>query len=103
MTENFQRDKLSTMKYLICYDIPEDNVRAKIVHYLEEFAYRLQYSVFNCNLDSTEAAVVWSDLLEIVEESKGGTVLMTPLCKSCAKNLKLSGKPLEEEKGFLIV
>jgi len=103
LTEKFRRDKLSAMKYLICYDIPEDSVRAKIVRYLEEFAYRMQYSVFNCDLDSKAAAVVWSDLLELVDESDGGTVLMTPLCKACAKNLKLSGKPLEEEKGFLIV
>ena len=91
------------MKYLICYDITEDAIRGKMVRYLEAFAYRLQYSVFNCNLNSKNAAEVWQDLLEIVAESKDGSVLMTPLCKSCEKNLRLSGKPLEEEKGFLIV
>lgn len=91
------------MKYLICYDIPEDELRAKIVRYLEEFAYRLQYSVFNCNLDAKSAEFVWQDLLELVAESEGGSVLMTPLCKSCEKNLRLSGKPLEEDKGFLVV
>lgn len=91
------------MRYLICYDIPEDELRGKIVRYLEEFAYRLQYSVFQCNLDARAAEFVWLELLSIVAESKGGTVLMTPLCKSCAKNLRLSGKPLEEEKGFLVV
>lgn len=91
------------MKYLVCYDIAEDNIRGKMVRYLEEFAYRMQYSVFNCNLTAQEAALVWRDLLEIVAESDNGSVLMTPLCKSCAKNLRLSGKPLEEEKGFLVV
>lgn len=91
------------MKYLICYDITEDAIRAKVVRYLEEFAYRLQYSVFNCNLDAKAADIVWQDLLAIVAESKDGSILMTPLCKACEKNLRLSGKPLEEEKGFLIV
>lgn len=91
------------MKYLICYDITEDAVRSKIVRYLEALACRLQYSVFSCNLNGKDAVKVWQDLLAIVEESEGGSVLMTPLCKSCEKNLKLSGKPLEEEKGFLIV
>lgn len=91
------------MKYLICYDITEDAIRGKMVRYLEEFAYRMQYSVFNCNLDTKTANLVWKDLLEIVAESDNGSVLMTPLCKSCAKNLRLSGKPLEEEKGFLVV
>ncbi len=91
------------MKYLICYDITEDNIRAKMVRYLEEFAYRMQYSVFNCNLNSKEADSVWLDLMEIVAESEKGSVLMTPLCKTCAKSLRLSGNPLEEEKGFLVV
>ena len=91
------------MRYLICYDVPEDDVRGKIVRYLEAFAYRLQYSVFQCELGAHEAEIVWLDLLALVSESKGGTVLMTPLCKTCAKSLRLSGKPLEEEKGFLVV
>lgn len=91
------------MRYLICYDVPEDELRGKIVRYLEEFAYRLQYSVFQCSLSASEAEYVWRDLLALIVESKGGTVLMSPLCKSCAKNLRLSGKPLEEEKGFLVV
>lgn len=91
------------MKYLICYDITEDPVRSKMVRYLEAFAYRLQYSVFNCNLNAKDAAAVWQDLIDIAAESKDGSVLMVPLCKSCEKNLKLSGKPLEEEKGFMIV
>ena len=91
------------MKYLICYDITEDNIRAKMVRYLEEFAYRMQYSVFNCNLNSQEAETVWQDLLNIAAESAKGSVLMSPLCKSCAKGLRLSGKPLEDEKGFLVV
>ena len=91
------------MRYLICYDIPEDDVRGKIVRYLEEFAFRLQYSVFSCNADAKTAALIWQDLLQIVAESDRGSVLMSPLCKSCEKNLRLSGKPLEEEKGFMIV
>ena len=47
------------MKYLICYDITEDAIRGKMVRYLEAFTYRLQYSVFNCNLNSKNAAEVW--------------------------------------------
>ena len=103
MTENFLRDKLLIMRYLISYDIPDDKVRDKMVRFLEEFAYRIQYSVFSCNLDAKESKFIWQALLVIAAESEGSSVLMTPLCKSCEKNFKLSGKPLEEEKGFLVV
>lgn len=91
------------MRYLISYDIPDDKVRDKIVRYLEGFAFRLQYSVFNCKLSAREVGGVWKDLNEIAAESAGSSVLMTPLCKACEKNLKISGKPLEEEKGFIVV
>lgn len=91
------------MRYLICYDIPDDKVRDNIVNYLERFAWRVQYSVFNCRLDKAQAVLVWKNLSAIAAESKGSSVLMVPLCKSCEKNLWLSAKPLEEEKNFLVV
>lgn len=91
------------MRYIICYDIPDDKTRANIVNYLEQFAWRVQYSVFSCRLDTARAALVWNDLLSIADATKGDSVLMVPLCKSCEKNLLLSAKPLEEEKGFLVV
>lgn len=91
------------MRYLICYDIPDNKTRDNIVNYLERFAWRVQYSVFSCRLESARAALVWKDLLAIAAATEGNSVLMVPLCKSCEKNLLLSAKPLEEEKGFLVV
>ncbi|MBR6888443.1 MAG: CRISPR-associated endonuclease Cas2 [Selenomonadaceae bacterium] len=91
------------MRYIICYDIPDDKTRDNIVNYLERFAWRVQYSVFSCRLEKERAALVWKDLLAIADPDKGNSILMVPLCKSCEKNLQLSAKPLEEEKGFLVV
>lgn len=91
------------MRYLICYDIPDDKTRDNIVNYLERFAWRVQYSVFSCRLDTAQAALVWNDLLAIAAQTEGNSVLMVPLCKVCEKNLQLSTKPLEEEKKFLVV
>ena len=91
------------MRYIICYDISDDKTRDNVVNYLERFAWRVQYSVFSCKLDSAKAAVVWKNLLAIANVTEGSSVLMIPICKSCEKNLKLSAKPLEEEKGFIVV
>lgn len=91
------------MRYIICYDIPDDKTRNDIVNYLERFAWRVQYSVFSCRMDSARATLVWKDLLAIASPNQGNSILMLPLCKSCEKNLLLSTKPLEEEKGFLVV
>lgn len=91
------------VRYLISYDISDDKVREKIFDYLESFAFRLQYSVFYCRLGTNEAKEIWSNLVELAEEDEVGRVLMAPLCKTCEQKLKLSDKPLEEEKGFLVV
>ena len=38
------------MRYLICYDISDDKVRRSVVKYLEQRAWRVQYSVFSCEM-----------------------------------------------------
>jgi len=43
------------MRYLICYDIPDNKTRDNIVKYLERFAWRVQYSVFSCRLETERA------------------------------------------------
>ena len=91
------------MRYLICYDIPDDRTRDRLVDYLERFAWRVQYSVFSCRLEKNQAAHVWKDLLAIGGGAEENSILMVPLCKTCEKNLKLSAKPLEEEKNFFVV
>ena len=92
------------MKYLISYDITDDNLRNQISKYLEEFAYRLQYSVFVCDMDRARADVVWKNLLKMsADDTERGLVLMTPLCKTCSKGMKIKGTPLESEKKFLVV
>ena len=91
------------MRYLISYDISDDKIRDRVAKYLESFAFRLQYSVFACSVSSKEAKKIWKELNNIASQSEVGNILMVSLCKSCEKNLWLSDKPLEEEKGFLVV
>ena len=38
------------MRFIICYDITDDSLRAKIVKILEDYGERIQYSVFEFNL-----------------------------------------------------
>ncbi|HBR17945.1 MAG: CRISPR-associated endonuclease Cas2 [Deltaproteobacteria bacterium RIFCSPLOWO2_12_FULL_43_16] len=46
------------MRHLICYDIEEDKVRARLVKLLEAYGVRIQYSVFEFNLSKAR----WTDL-----------------------------------------
>ena len=90
------------MKYLISYDIADDKLQ--ISKYLEEFAYRLQFSVFVCDADRARAKEIWNALVKMAaDDAERGLLLMTPLCKTCEKGMKIKGNPLESEKKFLVV
>lgn len=91
------------MKYLICYDISEDKIRDKIVKYLEGFSYRIQFSVFTCDLAMEKADKIWKELCSIAGKAKNPLLLMVPVCKSCQKGMKIKGKPLEDGKGYFVV
>ena len=91
------------MKYIISYDIKDDRLRDRVMKYLEKFATRLQFSVFTCELVPERSAVVWKKLLKITAEEENCLLMMAPLCKTCAKGMRIQGNPLESEKKFFVV
>ena len=91
------------MKYIICYDIKEDAIRARVVKYLEVRALRVQFSVFSGNFSIAEVRVMQKELLRLTQEAERPLLLIVPVCKACEKNIWMYGKPLEEDVSFLLV
>ena len=57
------------MKYLITYDIEDDKKRKKISDELESFGYRVNYSVFECELNQTKLKKLTQRLEELVDKN----------------------------------
>ena len=91
------------MKYIICYDIKEDAIRARVVKYLEVRALRVQFSVFSGNFSIAEVRAMQKELLRLTQEAERPLLLIVPVCKVCEKNIWMYGKPLEEDVSFLLV
>lgn len=91
------------MKYIICYDIPEERIRRKVAKLLESKAYRVQYSVFFGELSEFEARALREELLTITELSEKRLLLMAPLCSACEAKAWRVGTPLESAAGTCIV
>lgn len=91
------------MKYIICYDIKEDAIRARVVRYLEARALRIQFSVFSGNFSIAEVCVMRKELLRLTQEAERPLLLVVPVCKVCEKSIWMHGKPLEEDVSFLLV
>ena len=53
--------------YLVCYDITSDRVRNQIVKTLEGYGRRVQYSVFECDLDEKRYKELYGKLLRIMQ------------------------------------
>lgn len=91
------------MKYIICYDIKEDKIRSRVVKYLEERAFRIQFSVFSCKCDSKEIKHIWQELQRITDGADNPLLMIIPVCKSCEKEILMYGRPLEEDRPVIVV
>jgi CRISPR-associated protein Cas2 len=79
------------MLYLVSYDIPDTKRRTRLAKTLKDFGDRVQYSVFECilNTDLLEKLVARIDRI-VVE--KDDNVRIYGLCASCERAIRIMGK-----------
>lgn len=90
------------MKYIICYDIAEQKLRAKVAKLLEAKAHRQQYSVFVGDFSEKEIRRLRAEMLFITEDSEHTLLFIAPICSSCTSKIWMAGDPAEEEQCFII-
>ena len=56
--------------YLVCYDICDDKRLRRVAEVCSDFGVRLQYSVFECDLNASEKVVMEGKLQEIIDSEK---------------------------------
>ncbi len=56
--------------YLVCYDICDEKRLRRVAEICSDFGVRLQYSVFECDLNDSEKIVLDGKLEEIIEASE---------------------------------
>ena len=74
------------MDYLVGYDIADPRRLRKVAHLLESFGYRVQYSVFICDL--SQAA--WEELTDGLHahiDPEEDRVFLLPVCRSCQQRI----------------
>ncbi len=91
------------MRYLISYDIADDRRRHRIVEALKDYAHRVQYSVFECDLGPDELDVLLKRVGAAMEETEDSCRVYR-LCADCAGQVRVLGKgePYEEPKVVVI-
>ncbi len=70
------------LKYLVSYDIASDRKRTKAAKVLEVYGVRIQFSVFECELNKTEVKQLRKKLEEFIN-LKTDSLMFFPLCENC--------------------
>ena len=79
------------MLYLVSYDIPDTKRRTRLAKTLKDFGDRVQYSVFECILNSDLLEKLVARIDRIVVE-KDDNVRIYGLCASCERAIRIMGK-----------
>lgn len=91
------------MRYLISYDISDDRRRYHAAEALKDYAHRVQYSVFECDVNSEELEKLLERLASSIEESEDSCRVYR-LCAECAREVKILGKGEQyREPGTVVI
>ena len=91
------------MLYLVSYDVSDDNCRRHVMEALKDFGRRVQYSVFECNLEK-RALDELIGRLEFEIDPATDSCRLYRLCEACAGEVRILGKgDRYSEPGFVII
>ena len=93
------------MNYLVSYDIVDDRRRVKLSDLLESYGTRVNYSVYECQIDKTRLR----HLLQKIEtgklvDPKTDSLRLYHICQNClSKSFKIGqhSEPFDQDDMFL--
>ncbi len=91
------------MFWVVSYDIPNDKRRRNVSKVLEGYGRRVQYSVFECELDETKCEKL-ERLLKREIDKEEDDIRFYPLNRADLEKVRLLGRAeLQRERGHYIV
>lgn len=89
------------MRYIVIYDISDDNLRNSIAKKLEDYGLtRIQFSSFIGNLPRFRLSALVNELRELIKGKTGErrSIIIYPLCDSCySKGILIETKEVSKE------
>ncbi len=79
------------MLYVISYDVSEDPRRQQVAEALKDYGRRVQFSVFECDLDEQALAELTGRLDRLVEPETDSCRIYR-ICAGCAEQVRILGR-----------
>ena len=78
------------MLILVSYDVVDDRRRTRLAHSLKDFGRRVQYSVFECELDDRQIELLQSRVVGFIETEED-SVRIYKFCAACRARVEILG------------
>lgn len=91
------------MRYVISYDISNDKIRRKVVKVLEGVGFRVQYSVFEADLNGKQYETLQKRLKRYVRPKSTDSIRFYRLCADCEHEVKVYGTDLSRSLGGVLM
>lgn len=78
--------------YLVSYDISSDRRRNRIARKLENYGKRIQYSVFECDIDEKRFQQLYAEIAKECAGMTDGSVRFYYVCRNCMPKMRLIGQ-----------
>ena len=91
------------MFYVISYDIPDDGRRDRVRAELKNYGTRVEYSVFECELEPRQLGELQANLKSVINP-KEDNLRYYRLCRDCLEQTVVVGEqPLTRDPDYWIV
>ena len=91
------------MFYSICYDISDDRRRTKISKILKDYGERVQYSVFEANLEPDQLERLMNRAAKVLNAEED-SLRLYPLCAACRAKVEIPGRgSVIQDPDFIII
>ena len=79
------------MFLVVSYDIVDNKKRNKIAGIMKDYGTRVQYSVFECNLDNKMLDKMTDEVVKCIDVAKD-SLRVYEVCEGCKPKIKIYGK-----------
>ncbi|MDD4318612.1 MAG: CRISPR-associated endonuclease Cas2 [Victivallaceae bacterium] len=84
------KEVYKNMLRLVAYDIADSSRLRKVANLCENYGIRIEYSVFECDLDDSQFVAFWEQLHDLINE-KEDKIIAYRICAGCVSCINSAG------------
>ncbi len=99
---NPAKENFKNMLHLVAYDIRNPKRLYKVAKICMDFGVRVEYSVFECDLNEKNFHKMWSKLNNVIDHDEDA-LLAYRICGSCVSKIESAGAVERPEKPLFYI